>query len=64
MELKNSGKLGEGKADLKRVEIYLTNEVYSILEKEAKANFRKAKPYIEILLTTKAFSLTSKKIKT
>lgn len=53
-EFKSTGKLGKEKTDLKRVEVYITNEVYSVLEKEAKKHGRKAKPYIEIVLTTKA----------
>lgn len=61
MTLKSTGKLGTGKTDLKRVEVYITNEAYDILEKEAISNFRKAKPYIEIVLTTHAFKLKSKK---
>lgn len=61
MILKSTGKLGVGKTDLKRVEIYLTNEVYGILEKEAKRDNRKVKPYIEVTLTTRAYIIKSKK---
>lgn len=59
--LKTTGKLGAKKTDLKRVEVYLTNEVYEILSKEATAQSRSTKNYIEVFLTTKAHLLKTKK---
>jgi len=56
-----STKFGDSKKALTRVEVYLTNEVASILEKEAIKQSRSRKNYCELLLTAKAISLKSKK---
>ena len=61
--LKSSGKLGPGKTDLKRVEVYLTNEVYEVFRKEAEAQGRLTKNYLEVHLTTRAQSLSDKQKK-
>lgn len=58
--MKNTGKLGTGKTDLKRVEIYLTNEVYDVFDKLAKMDGRSTKKYMEVTLTTKAFNNAKK----
>lgn len=57
--LKSTGKLGTEKHDLKRVEIYITNETYDVLSKAAKqypAN-PSTKKFMEMILNTKAFNL-------
>lgn len=56
-----SQNFGETKKSLTRIEVYLTNEVATILEREARKQSRSRKNYLELLLTAKATSLKAKK---
>jgi len=57
----SSTNFGETKKALKRVEVYLTNEDYNRLAKEAARLNRSTKNYLELLLQNKALSLKAKK---
>ena len=58
--MQNKPTFGDKKNELKRVEIYLTNEVYNIMTVQGLKNGRLTKKEIELTVSKKALSLKGK----